>query len=129
MKSKATAGLYVLLIIFAAISMVYYVAGVVALREEFFHASRYSDKPFDFHDDGQTLDGVRKEARAAGLSPGDFVIALNGVPFTGFAQVHDLVRQSKPGTLIRGTRAPPGKVRDLQIRLAPRQGPNFLAGT
>ena len=64
MKSKATAGLYVLLIIFAAISMVYYVAGVVALREEFFHASRYSDKPFDFHDDGQTLDGVRK--RSAG---------------------------------------------------------------
>jgi phosphoserine phosphatase RsbU/P len=129
MKSKATAGLYVLLIILAAVSMVYYIAGVVALREEFFHAGRYSDRPFDFHDDGQTLDGVRKEAHAAGLSTGDFVLAVNGVPFTGFAQIHDLVLHSKPGTLIRVTaRTPSGKVRDVQVRLAARQGPDFSLG-
>src|ERR1700722_16541228 len=103
MKSKATAGLYILLIIFAAISMVYYIAGVVALREEFFHAGRYSDRPFDFHDDGQTLDGVRKEALDAGLSTGDFVLAVNGVPFTGFAQIHDLVLHSEPGTFVQVT--------------------------
>ena len=111
MKSKVTASLYVLLIVFAAVSIIYYIAGVFALREEFFHSGRYADRPFDFHDDGLTLDGVRKEAQAAGLSTGDFVIAVNGVPFTGFAQVHDLVQQSKPGTLIRVTaRTPVGPI-------------------
>src|SRR3984957_7992279 len=112
MKSKATAGLYILLIIFAAISMLYYIAGVVALREEFFHAGRYSDRPFDFHDDGQTLVGVRKEAQAAGLSSGDFVLTVGGVPFPGYPQLHALPLVPNPGTLVRvPARTPAGKLR------------------
>jgi hypothetical protein len=74
MKSKATAGFYVLLIVFAAFSMGYYIAGALAMREEFFHASRYANPPFDFHDDGQTLTDLRKEATVAGLSNGDFLL-------------------------------------------------------
>ena len=66
MKSKVNAGFYVLLIVFAAFSMGYYIAGALAMREEFFHASRYARPPFDFHDDGQTLNGLRKEATVAG---------------------------------------------------------------
>ena len=129
MKSKATAGLYVLLAILAAVSMAYYIAGVFALREEFFHAGRYTEKPFDFHNDGQTIDGIRKEAQAAGLSTGDFVLAINGNPFTGYAQILDLVGHSKAGTVIRVTaRTPSGKVRDVQFRLAPREGPDFSLG-
>jgi hypothetical protein len=38
MKIKSAAGLYLLLTIFATISMAYYIAGVLALRQEFFHA-------------------------------------------------------------------------------------------
>jgi hypothetical protein len=71
-KSRANAGLYVLLIVFATISMGYYIAGAVALREQFFHADRYAGAPFDLRDDGQTLSGLSKEAKAAGLSDGDF---------------------------------------------------------
>jgi hypothetical protein len=48
MKRKSDAGLYFLLIVFAAFSMAYYIAGALALREEFFHASRYAREPFDF---------------------------------------------------------------------------------
>jgi hypothetical protein len=45
MKSKSTVGLYILLFIVAAFSMGYYVAGALALWQEFFHASRCADAP------------------------------------------------------------------------------------
>src|SRR5271170_2110294 len=100
MKSRTNTGLYVLLIVFATLSMGYYIAGAVALREEFFHASRYPRAAFDFRDDGQTLKDVRQEATAAGVSNGDFLLAINGVPFTGEAQIHDLLIRSNPGAMI-----------------------------
>ena len=129
MKSKVNAGFYVLLIVFAAFSMGYYIAGALAMREEFFHASRYARPPFDFHDDGQTLTDLRKEATVAGLSNGDFLLAVNGVPFTGIAQIHDLIVHTNPGTIIGiSARTPSGKVRELQIRLAAREGPPFSLG-
>jgi phosphoserine phosphatase RsbU/P len=129
MKSKATAGLYVLLIVFAAFSMGYYIAGAVALREEFFHASRYVRAPFDLRDDGQTLKGLRHEATVAGLSNGAFLLAVNGVPFTGIAQTHDLLRYANPGQIIRfSVRAPSGKVQEIPIRLASLEGPGLSLG-
>ena len=120
MKSKVNAGLYILLIVFAVFSMGYYIAGALALREEFFHASRYARAPFDFRDDGQTLKDLRKEATVAGLSDGDFLLALNGVSFTGIAQTHDVLRHTNPGELIGvSARTPSGEVREVQVRLAP----------
>jgi phosphoserine phosphatase RsbU/P len=129
MKSKVTAGLYVLLVIVAGMSMAYYIAGVLALREEFFHAGRYVDPPFDFHDDGETLDNLHKEATAAGLSNGDLLLAVNGNPFTGNAQIHDLLQHTNPGeTLAISARTPPGRIRDARIRLASRKSPHFSLG-
>jgi phosphoserine phosphatase RsbU/P len=129
MKSKATLGLYVLLIVFATFSMGYYVAGALALREEFFHASRYVRAPFDFRDDGQTLKDVRNEATVAGLSNGAFLLAIDGVPFTGIAQIHDILMHTNPGQIIRfAARAPSGKVQEIQIRLASIEGPDFSLG-
>jgi phosphoserine phosphatase RsbU/P len=130
MKSKVTtAGLYVLLIVFATFSMGYYIAGALALREEFFHASRYVRAPFDFRDDGQTLKDLRKEATVAGLSNGDFLLAVNGIPYTGIAQTHDLLMHSSPGQIIRFTaRTPSGNVRQVQIRLASMEGPDLSLG-
>jgi hypothetical protein len=55
MRSKSAAGLNLLLVVFTAISTAYYITGALALRQEFFHASRYGREPFDFQDDGQTL--------------------------------------------------------------------------
>jgi phosphoserine phosphatase RsbU/P len=129
MKSTVTICLYALLIVLAAFSMVYYIAGALALREEFFHASRYARGPFDFRDDGQTLKDLRKEATAAGLSDGDFLLAVNGVPYTGIAQIHNLLRHTNPGEVLRiSTRTPSGQVRESQIRLAPGEGPTFSLG-
>ena len=129
MKSKVTVGLYVLLIVLAAFSMVYYIAGALAMREEFFHAGRYARAPFDFRDDGQTLKDLQKEATVTGLSNGEFLLAVDGVPYTGYAQIHDLLRHTNPGEMIAvSARTPSGQVREVQIRLAPREGPNFSLG-
>ena len=129
MKSKSAAWLYVLLVIFAASSMIYYISGVLALREEFFHASRYAREPFDFGDDGQTLRDLSKEATGAGLSNGNVLVEVDGVPFTGYAQIHDLLRRTKPGqTMEVSVRSPSGPMRTVQIRVAAREAPDFSLG-
>ena len=129
MRSRSAAALYFLLAVMAAISMVYYVAGVVALREEFFHSSRYAREPFDFGDDGLTLKEIRREAVSAGLANGDALVAINGEPFQGYAQFHDLVQGSDPGRVIGvAVRTVAGTTRTVQIPLAAREGPNFSLG-
>jgi phosphoserine phosphatase RsbU/P len=129
MKSKRTVGLYVLLFVVVAISMGYYIAGTLALWQEFFHASRYVDAPFDLGDDGQTLRHLHKEATAAGLADGDFLLALNRAPFTGEAQLNDMLRATNPGnTIAVSVRGSSGKVREEQVRLAPREGPGWSIG-
>ena len=129
MKSSSAARLYLLLVVIAAISMAYYVAGVLALREEFFHASGYAREPFDFQNDGQTLTGLSKEAIAAGLSKGNILVALNGAPFTGYAQFHDLLRRTRPGAMVEvSVRSSSGTIRHARIRIAPRVSPDFTVG-
>jgi phosphoserine phosphatase RsbU/P len=129
MKSKRTVGLYVLLFVVVAFSMGYYIAGALALWQEFFHASRYADAPFDLGYDGQTLRHLHKEATAAGLADGDFLLALNRTPFTGEAQLNDMLRVTNPGnTLAVSVRGSSGKVREEQVRLAPREGPGWSIG-
>jgi phosphoserine phosphatase RsbU/P len=129
MKSRANAGLYVLLIVIATISMGYYIAGALALRLEFFHASRYARMPFVIGDNGQTITDARKEGTAAGLSKGDFLLAINGVPFTGDAQLHAIRLRFNPGQTIGvSVRIPAGQVREAQVRLAARQDSHWSLG-
>ena len=129
MKSKSAVGLYVLLFVVVVFSMGYYIAGTLALWQEFFHAGRYADAPFDLGDDGQTLRHLHKEATAAGLVDGDFLLALNHAPFTGEAQFHKVLRETNPGnTIAVSVRGSSGKVREEQVRLAPRNGPGWTIG-
>jgi phosphoserine phosphatase RsbU/P len=129
MKNKSAAGLYLLLTVFAMISMAYYITGTLALREEFFHAHRYTREPFDFQDDGQTLKDLRKEAIAAGLSNGNVLVDINGVSFTGYAQVHDLLRRTSPGEAVEvSVRSSSGTIRQARIRVVSREGPDFSVG-
>src|ERR1700683_3064181 len=76
---------YLLLILWAGISMAYYVAGVAALREEWFHGERHGTLPFDVDD--QALNNLKKDAVDAGLAEGDILETLNGSRFTGDAQL------------------------------------------
>jgi sigma-B regulation protein RsbU (phosphoserine phosphatase) len=129
MKSRTTVALYALLFLVAASSMGYYIAGALALWQEFFHASRYADAPFDLGDDGQTLRHLHKEATNAGLADGDFLLALNQAPFTGEAQLVAVVRKTNPGNTIGvSVHGSSGKVREAQVRLVPREGPGWSIG-
>ena len=129
MKSRANAGLYVLLVVVATLSMGYYIAGALALQLEFFHASRYARMPFVIGDHSQIITDARKEGTAAGLSEGDFLLAINGVPFTGDAQLHAIRLRFNPGQTIGvSVRTPAGQVREAQVRLAPRQDSQWSLG-
>jgi hypothetical protein len=65
----------VLLLAWIAISMAYYVAGVAALREKWFHAEQHGHPRFGVTDDGR-LSRLRKSDRDKGLAEGDVIETL-----------------------------------------------------
>src|SRR3954452_6369876 len=97
MKQRASRFGFIVLALYIAISFSYYAAGVLALREEWFHAAKYARSPIDIQDHTQAIVRLEKEAKAAGLSVGDVVRALNGQPFTGDYQLLSCLRQAHPG--------------------------------
>ena len=128
MKSKLY--LRVIFLGYVAVSMAYYVAGVAAMREQFFHAGRYAQIPVELGTDGQTLSSVSGAAQAAGLSPGDRVLAVDGIPFTGFGQIHDRVRACTPGMSVRLTvQNSIGTTYEARIPLLARKAPAYSAVT
>lgn len=109
--------------------MSYYLGGVTALEEEWFHGDKYVRLPFDTKDDGQTLQVVKKEAEDAGISNGDVLESLGGQPFTGDAQFRGLVRHAKPSDLLKvGVRSPQGRSKQVSVRLHRWQAPTWSLG-
>ncbi len=66
MTRRAPRVLYALLFPWMLVSMGYYLAGVAALNEKWFHGDRHGDFPFSLHDD-LTLHDLDSAAREAGL--------------------------------------------------------------
>src|SRR5581483_2207947 len=129
MRSRSSRLLYVLLALYAAVSLAYYVAGVAALYGEFFGGAHHSEAPFTPGDDGRTLETVRKPAAALGIVHGDVLVTLNGAPYTGVAQLNDFVRWHAPGTPIRFTvRTAKGELKTGELPLHRFEGPNFGIG-
>lgn len=121
--------LYVLLALWAVVSMSYYVMGAVALREEFFNSSQYAHAPFEFESDLETIKHVSPEQKRAGLAEGSVLHSINGKPYTGVMQFTRIVRHSKPGDSLRlGVATSRGQVKDVFIRLKPREGPGWSVG-
>ncbi len=121
--------LYVLLFLWILISMGYYIAGAVALREEFFHASKYVREPFGVSDDGPIINSLHLEAKDAGLVERDLIQSLNGKPYTGDFQRNTELRQSKPGDFLEvQVKTPSGETKTARIRFVARKGPDFTLG-
>lgn len=99
--------------------MAYYVAGVAALNEKWFHGYRHANPPFEINDD-LTLHGLAKEAKEAGLAEGDVMQTLEGRPFTGDAQITQYLRRARPGDVMH--------VNAVSVRLTPLEGPHFTLG-
>ncbi len=109
--------------------MTYYIAGVAALRQEFFHGAKNAAVPFDLGDDAQTVTKIDKEAAKSGIAKRDVLERLNGAPYTGLAQLSDFRAHSKPGDPIRLTfRTPDGRAKNVETPLLPVEGPNFSLG-
>lgn len=126
MKNRRRRILYFLLSLWIVISMSYYVLGAIALREEFFHSAQYAEEPFDFEDDLQTIHNLSDAQMKLGLENGSILHSINGAPYTGWMQLIRVVRNAKPGDLIRvGMIAPHGQQKAFELRLSPRQGPGF----
>ncbi len=122
--------LYLLLALWAFVSMSYYVMGAVALREEFFNSSQYAHDPFEFEDDLQTIKKFEDKAPIAGLSKGDVLRSINGQTYTGWMQFTRLIHDAKPGDVMQvGVITPQSQARNVSFRLKPREGPGFsIAG-
>ena len=128
MKPRWSRVQYIGLALYIAISFGYYFAGVIALRESWFHPGKYARVPIDINDYTQAIVGVEKEAKSAGLSKGNVLKAINGEPFTGDYQLFTDVHRSHPGdTLAVTISQSSGRERTANVRLAPREGPSWDA--
>ncbi len=117
-----------LLFLWAAMSMAYYVAGTAALNEKWFHGERHGKLPFGVHDD-RSLVEIEKEAREAGLQTGDILETLNGAQYTGYFQFFSYLSHARPDDVAHlRVRRPNGEVRSAAIRLKPWPGPSFSFG-
>src|SRR5690348_4458316 len=129
MRTKSAPLLYGLLVLYAAVSMSYYVAGVSALWQEWFHSRQYAGDPLHLGDDERTVTNPGKQAKDAGIRAGDVVERLNRSPYTGFAQFNDYLRHSKPGDVMDvRVHHKDGREQDARFRLQPMEGPNFTLG-
>lgn len=127
--AKSAWSRYFLLFLWMLISASYYTAGVIALREEFFHAGKYARAPFEVRDDAQTILYLLPEAKSAGLAIGDVVQSLNGKPYTGRYQTHFELKRAKPGDEFTVTaKTSDGRMKEARIRLGTLEGPGFTVG-
>ena len=126
MKNRNSRFLYFLLALWIVISMSYYVLGTIALREEFFNSSHYSETPFDFEDDLQTVHNLSDAQRKLGLQNGSVLRSINGEPYSGWRQLSTIVRATKPGDFVEvGMTTPQGQEKHFKVPLKPREGPGF----
>lgn len=120
-RQKSYRPFYVILGLYIAISLGFYIGGVIAATQQWFHPSRYARAPLDINEQTGLIDSVQKEASQAGIKAGDRLQALNGVPFTGDYQLWMDLRRSRPGEALTVTvRQTHGEMKTVQIYLALR---------
>src|SRR5579863_3570070 len=127
MKVRHTLLPYLLLVLWAAISMSYYVVGVDGLYQEWFRGDRHAALPFTMDD--QNLVGLNQEAKDAGLAEGDILETLNGLPFSGKAQLTQYLFNARPGdVMVLGVNGPHSAAKTVRLHLKRIEGPDFTLG-
>ncbi len=119
---------YILLFLWAAISMGYYVTGTAALVEHWFYGTTRGTLPFYLHNDG-TIFTLKRQARAAGITEGDTLVSLNGERFSGDYQVTTYEAHTSPGELAAiSVRDREGRLKSATVPLVRVEGPGFSVG-
>lgn len=113
--------LRVLLGLFVLASLAYWIAGVHNMWNMERHADQHVEAPLGYNDETGLVRSVRPEAKAAGLAPGAKITGLNGAPYTGMAQWHQILHAASPGgTVDVGFARPDGTHGSAAITLARR---------
>jgi phosphoserine phosphatase RsbU/P len=89
-----------LLVLFLLASLSFWVAGVMDTWEMERHADRHAAAPLDYNDDTCVVNSVSPEAKKAGIVPGVKITGLNGAPYTGDAQVAEILYTAQPGDTV-----------------------------
>jgi sigma-B regulation protein RsbU (phosphoserine phosphatase) len=101
----------------------YWVTGLVADWDWTIHANHHVRDPFEFDSDSLVVTSVQPEAASAGLTVGDRVVSLNGVPYHGQLQWNDVTAVT-PGTMLfAGYQSLSGKQGTAAIQLKPEKSP------
>ncbi len=92
--------LRVLLGVFVLASMSYWIAGVMDTWEMERHAGHHVAEPLKYNDDTCIVTSVQPEAGKAGIAPGVKITGLNGAPYTGDAQMAEILFTAQPGDTV-----------------------------
>jgi sigma-B regulation protein RsbU (phosphoserine phosphatase) len=119
MRNRVPRAVWVALFVYIAVSLVYQLTASVSLITGFFDLRQLVRDP------GVAIDAYRSvitsvsgDAKEAGLESGDFVESLNGVPFTGRAQMQAARWHARPGERMQvGVRKPNGALVVATIHL------------
>ena len=121
-RSKSSYALYVLLALYIAVSMAYYLGNIAGFIDNYFDLHRRANAPFQLDPDSVRITSVRPEAKRAGLAVGDVLEKIDGAPYTGYAswltQIRDRLR---PGDkLLVTVRRPNNEIRVATVPLTGR---------
>ncbi|MHB1935966.1 MAG: SpoIIE family protein phosphatase [Acidobacteriaceae bacterium] len=121
-KPKSSRTLYVLLALYIAASMTYYVANMAGFVDNYFDLHHRTETPFHFNIDSLKIDQLRPEAAQAGLAVGDILVSIDRKPYSGEAEWLTLIRnRMHPGDELRViVRQPNGAVKSTHLTLMGR---------
>jgi len=85
---------------FLLASLSYWIAGVMDTWEMERHAQRHVAAPLEYNDDTCIVTSVQPEAKKAGIAPGVKITGLNGAPYTGDAQIAEILYTAQPGDTV-----------------------------
>ena len=129
MKTNLAKLPYLLLAILVVGSTLFYVASTAAIFDSFLNPHR-ARPPLEYSHNAHFLVQPLPESRRAGMEAEDEVISVNGVPFTGMAELIGQTFHAQPGqtiSILYRDRA--GRTRMAQVGLMPhRTVPPTLSG-
>ena len=107
-----------LLALWMLASMASWISGVHSSWNIRVHWDRQIRNPLFWDFDSHRVTFLQPEAIKAGLARGDVIHSLNGAPYTGVAQWHDILSQSRPGDILEiGYSTPAGRTGTALINL------------
>ncbi|HEX4170426.1 MAG TPA: GAF domain-containing SpoIIE family protein phosphatase [Bryobacteraceae bacterium] len=119
--------IWILIALYFAASLTYFIANNAAFYDRILHANRHIRDPFVV-DSNLAITHMTDEARAAGLSHGDVMESINGQPYHGEAQWTFFDRRAHPGEMMRiGIRSPHGEHRHIVLHLVQAHAPHLAS--